>query len=88
MLALTRPCSCYVCDVHKSVTMFLLKTFALNVDTMLRLKYLEYDRACDLSINQSAGNKSLLNSWLIDILQHNTLCACHQIILCASFIQN
>ena len=28
--------------------LFLLKTFALNVDTMLRLKYLGYDRAYDL----------------------------------------
>ena len=55
MLALIRPCGIvvvicemYMCESFTQVFLFLLKTFALNVDTMLRLKYLGYDRSCDL----------------------------------------
>ncbi len=88
MLALIRPCGIVVamCEMYtcESVTqvffLFLLKTFALNVDTMLRLKYLGYDRACDLYpflVNQrkrgSAGANILLDNvkFLVDSFHCN-----------------
>ena len=101
MLALIRPCGIvvamremYTCESVTQVFLFLLKTFALNIDSMLRLKYLGYDRVCDLHpflVNQSkrgsAGAKILLENvkFLVDIFHCNIQRqhACHQIILCA-----
>ena len=57
MLALIKPCGIvvamcemYTCESVTQVFHFLLRTFALNVETMLRLRYLGYDRTCDFII--------------------------------------
>ena len=63
MLALIKPCgivvaTCemYTCESVTQVFLFLLRTFALNVETMLRLRYLGYDRTCDF-ISLSSESK-------------------------------
>ena len=74
MLALIRPCGIvvamtemYTCESATQVFLFLLRTFVHDVSTVMRLRYLGYDRACDLKpflINQSkrgsAGAQLLL----------------------------
>ena len=83
MLALIRPCGIvvamtemYTCESATQVFLFLLRTFVHDVNTVMRLKYLGYDRACDLKpflVNQSkhgsAGAKLLLDNvkFLVDI---------------------
>ena len=55
MLALIRPCGIVVnmtemftCESPTQVFLFLLRTFVTNTDSVSRLRYLGYDRACDL----------------------------------------
>ena len=83
MLALIRPCGIvvamtemYTCESATQVFLFLLRTFVHDVCTVMCLKYLGYDRTCDLKpflVNQakrgSAGAKLLLDNvkFLVDI---------------------
>lgn len=82
MLALIRPCGIvismsemYTCESPTQVFLFLLRTFVHDTDSVLHLRYLGYDRACDLKpflVNQakrgSAGAKLLLErvKFLVD----------------------
>lgn len=83
MLALIRPCGIvigmtemFTCESPTQVFVFLLRTFVQDVNSVLRLRYLGYDRACDLKpflVNQakrgSAGAILLLErvKFLVDI---------------------
>ena len=82
MLALIRPCGIvismtemFTCESPTQVFLFLLRTFVHDTDSVLRLRYLGYDRACDLKpflVNQakkgSAGAILLLErvQFLVD----------------------
>lgn len=97
MLALIRPCGIvvamtemYTCESATQVFLFLLRTFVHDVNTVMRLKYLGYDRACDLKpflVNQSkhgsAGAKLLLDNvkFLVDIFH----CEKHTELTCMPF---
>ena len=75
MLALIRLCGIrqkcmYTCESPTQVFLFLLRAFVRDANSVLRLRYLGYDRACDLkpflmnqAKNGSAGAKLLLGSF-------------------------